>query len=115
MREITVHRKGYYRKDGTYVRPTTYKTRDRGAPGKGKKYFEIKKGKLAPYHTGLSARQRHEILKKKIRKYGALSVFRALNAQVVLRKHQRSREAERAKKVFEADKEWVKKNYLNRR
>ena len=110
-REITVHRKGYHRKDGTYVHPTTYKEKDRGKKGKGKDYFEIKSGKLAPYHTYLPARKRHEILEKKIRKYGALSVFRSLNAQVVLRKHQRSRDAVKARKVFEADKEWVKRKY----
>ena len=117
-REIEVHRKGYDRKGytrkngthvkATHVKATTYKEKDRGKPGHGKKLFEIRKGKLAPYHTGLSERKRHEILEKKIHKYGALSVFRSLNAQVVLRKHERGS----GKKVFEEDKEWVKKNYL---
>lgn len=34
MPTITVHRKGYVRKDGTRVKPATYKTEDRGKPGK---------------------------------------------------------------------------------
>ena len=34
MGTITVHRRGYTRKDGTYVQPTTYETEDRGKPGK---------------------------------------------------------------------------------
>ena len=110
-REIVVHRRAYTRKDGTHVKATTYREKDRGKKGKGKKTFEIKKGKLAPYHVDLPARKRHEILEKKIRKYGALSVFRSLNAQVVLRKDQRSRDAVKARKVFEADKEWVKRKY----
>ena len=121
MGKIIVHRKGYHRKaytrkDGThvkatYVPPSTYKIKDRGAPGHGKKYFDIKKGKLAPYSTSLPERERHEILRKKIRRYGALSVFRALNAQVVLRK----RENSKAKRIFKEDRDWVKRNYLKGR
>jgi len=32
--KITVHRKGYYRKNGTYVKPTTYRMEDRGKKGR---------------------------------------------------------------------------------
>lgn len=123
MRTLTVHRKGYHRKGyvahrngktyrvrPTRVPPSTYKIKDRGAPGRGKKIIKIKKGKLAPYHTGMSERERHEILRKKIRRYGALSIYRALNAQVVLRKRERGK----AKKVFEEDRNWVKRNFLGR-
>ena len=112
VRRKGYRRKGYRRKDGTYVKPTyvpptTYKVKDRGAPGRGPKVIEVKKGKLAPYHTSLPERKRHEILKKKIRRYGALSIYRALMAQVIFRK----REHSRAKAVFKADAEWVKEKY----
>jgi len=42
-RKITVHRKGYYRKNGTYVKPTTYTTADRGNKGRtpeNEKWFD---------------------------------------------------------------------------
>jgi len=38
-----VHRKGYYRKNGTYVKPTTYTTADRGNKGRtpeNEKWFD---------------------------------------------------------------------------
>lgn len=44
VRKITVHRKGYRRRDGTYVRPATFKIRDRGRRGRGKKVIEVRKG-----------------------------------------------------------------------
>ena len=116
-KKIVVHRKGYtaHRNGKKYhVKPTTYEEKDRGKKGHGEKLFDIKKGKLAPYSVSMPERQRHEILEKKIRKYGALSVFRSLNAQVVLRKHERGKAA-KAKKKFEEDKEWVKKHYLKGR
>ncbi len=34
MPRIRVHRKGYYRKDGTYVSPTDYWMEDLGEPGR---------------------------------------------------------------------------------
>lgn len=111
MRFITVHRRGYTRKEGTRVKGTTYRMKDRGKPGKGPKLFSVKKGKLAPYHTNMPAKLRHQILKRKIKKYGALSVFRSLNAQVVFRKREKSR----AKEVFKKDRDWVKKNFLNKK
>jgi hypothetical protein len=42
-KKLTVHRKGYHRKDGTYVPPATYKVEDRGRPGrtpKSKKWYK---------------------------------------------------------------------------
>jgi len=43
-RKLTVYRKGYRRRDGTFVHPATYKIKDRGAPGRGKKVFTVKGG-----------------------------------------------------------------------
>ena len=120
--KITVHRKGYwrglytYRRGGKtihvkrhYVPPTTFTVRDRGAKGKGPKVILIKKGALTKhgYSTKKSARARHAALKKAIKEYGALSVYRKLMAQVILRKRQRGG----AKKVFQEDAEWVKRNF----
>lgn len=34
MPKITVHRKAYTRQDGTHVKPTTFKVKDKGEPGK---------------------------------------------------------------------------------
>ena len=69
----------------------------------------IERGKLTKfgYATSKSDGARHAALNKAIRKYGALSVYRKLNAQVVLRK---SKQPE-ARKVFEEDAEWVKEEY----
>jgi hypothetical protein len=34
MGKLIVHRRGYHRRDGTYVRSTTFPIRDRGHPGR---------------------------------------------------------------------------------
>jgi hypothetical protein len=95
------------KKKRVYVPPTTFRIKDRGAPGRGKKIIPIKKGKLAPYSTALPAKRRRAILKKKIRRYGATSVYRSLMAQVIFRKRAR----DHAKSAFKQDAEWVKKTY----
>jgi len=57
-KNLLVHRKGYYRKDGTYVKPTSYYVKDRGEPGKTPKseqWFnpdvEMNWGKDMPVNT----------------------------------------------------------------
>jgi hypothetical protein len=111
MGYLIVRRKGYRRKGGTYVKPTVYKIKDRGAKGRGKKLIPIEKGKLEPYSTSLSERRRHAILKKKIKAYGATRVWHMLHAQVILRK----RENSRAKQIFKTDRDWVSRNFRLRR
>lgn len=63
MRQIRVKRKGYRRKDGTYVHPTTYLTKDKGATGKTPKaeqWYEPKK------HTGWRKAQSPSVRRRKI-------------------------------------------------
>jgi len=119
-RQLTVKRKGYWRKeytrkDGvkvkrTWVPAATFKIPDRGKKGRGKAIIPVSDGKLTKlgYSTSLPAKKRRSALKKAIKKYGATSVFRMLNAQVILRKRiQRG-----AKKRFLADRNWVKSKHM---
>lgn len=132
MAALMVRRKGYKRKgytrksyvrkggihvEGTHVSgseigPTTYKTKDVGAPGRGKKLIEIK-GKLEGYHVNLPAEERHTILRKNIRKYGVGSVWRKLNAQVNLRLRAKPSETARieAREIFRKDRDWVASSF----
>jgi hypothetical protein len=109
VRYLVVHRKGYRRKDGTWVRPTTFKIRDRGAPGRGRKVIKIRHpGRLRElgYSVDKPAHVRRRALRKAVRKYGERSVIGMLHAQAVFRKRTDS-----ARKVFEADRTWVAKFY----
>lgn len=94
----TIHREAY-----------TYERVDVGRPGKGPKLIPVEKGKLTKfgYSTKKSARARHEALRKAIKRYGALSVFRKLNAMVIVRK----RTQPEAREIFEADRDWVRDQY----
>ena len=96
----TKHRKGY-----------TATRRDLGKPGIDPKLIPImEKGSLTKfgYSTEKAMEPRHEALEKAIRKYGALSVFRKLNAQVTLRKTTQPA----ARHVFAADAEWVRQQLM---
>lgn len=115
-RYITVHVKPTtYRRKGKLIhrRGYTYKRRDVGKRGKGPKVIPIERGKLTKYgySTSKSASARRRALRKAIRTYGALSVFRMLNAQVVLRK----RTQRKARSKFKADRDWVRENFLGGR
>ena len=111
-RTITVRVKATtYRRNGKIIhrRAYSYERKDVGRPGKGPKIIPIKKGKLSKfgYSTKKSERARHRALKKAIEEYGALSVYRMLNAQIVLRK----RTQPKVREIFEEDAEWVKSKY----
>lgn len=94
---------------GSCVGKSTFFIKDRGAVGRGKKIFTVRKGLLAKhgYGTHLSEVTRHEALRKAVRAYGATSVFRKLNAQVVFRKRE-----DGVKQVFVADRDWVRSNFM---
>lgn len=93
---LTVHRKGYTatRKGKKYrVKPTTYKIKDIGAPGRGKVRIPIRSkteakrkgrpGGYLGYHGYiLTARTsaRHRALDRAVRDYGAAKVWRRLLA-----------------------------------
>jgi len=93
-----IHRKAY-----------TYEREDLGKPGKGPKVIPIEKGKLSEfgYSTKKSERARHAALNKAVEKYGALSVYRMLNTQIILRK----RTQPKAREIFEADRDWIAQKY----
>jgi len=93
-----IHRRGY-----------TYMRRDVGRPGRGPKLIPIEKGKLSRfgYSTKKSARARHAALNKAVKEYGALSVARMLQAQIILRK----RTQPHVRRIFEEDRDWLEKKY----
>lgn len=109
-------RKAYIRKNGTRVKRTRVpasRIKDRGLPGKGKKLFSLKKGTLTQYgyDSTASAKSRRRSLRKAVKKYGALSISKKLNAVSVLTK----RTAPGKSKTFKSDQKWVSKTYLKSR
>ena len=83
---------------------------DLGRPGIGPKLIPIiEKGSLSKhgYSTKKSEVTRRRALKKAIKEYGALSVYRKLKAMETLRK----RIQPKAREVFASDAEWVKSQH----
>jgi hypothetical protein len=131
-KKLTVHRKsytrkaysrkGYKRSDGTYVKPakvgasrvpaSTFKIKDVGAKGRGKKLFKVKKGLLTKYgyHVDKSAKARHMALKKADKAYGSVRLWRMLNAQALFRKRTNG-----LGKMFTTDRNWVKRELVNKK
>ena len=119
----SVQRKGYTvrRKTGkvyriypevesVYVKPGCVK--DRGLPGKlapGQGFGPLKKGDLKKYgYVYTKARDdRHEAIKKAVKEFGALGVYRRLDAVAKLSK----RTVPEASKVFRADRDWIRSHY----
>lgn len=83
---LTVHRTAYVRADGTPVRRTTFSIKNRGAPGRGKKLFTLRKGGLAGYSVKASTAERHRALKLISALNGALTVSRRVGALATLTK-----------------------------
>lgn len=104
----TIRRKAYTRKSGVKVRSSCI--RDAGKPGKGKKLFSVRPGQLSSLGykdiATKSARSRHTSLNRAIKKYGATSVVRKLNALYVLNKNTNRSVSSRAR----ADRNWVSKS-----
>lgn len=86
---------------------------NRGLPGKGPREGEgigkLRKGELIKYgyQYRLSDSLREKALKKAVERYGALSVYRKLNA---VAKYS-VRTAPDASKVFARDRDWIRGNY----
>jgi hypothetical protein len=116
-RGYTVRREGaktyriYPKKNYTVVRSGCIK--NRGLPGKGtasgKAIAPLRKGELRKhgYVYRLSSEQRKAALKKAIKEFGPLGVYRKLNAVAKLS----TRTAPEASRVFKSDRDWVKKTY----
>ena len=113
---FTVRRKGKLftvrpKKDETYVPSGCI--RNRGLPGKGPREGEgigsLRKGELIKYGYSyrLADSARQKALKKAIKAYGALSVYRKLDA---VSKYS-TRTAPDASKIFARDRDWIKASY----
>ena len=130
-----IERKGYTRRYSTAVRQRGYKKhlksgkeiminpkkqslihvkakciKDKGLPGKGKPIFgHLRKGELSKY--GYTMREpeesRHKALRKAVEKYGMIGVYRKLDAVAKLT----TRTIPEASKIYEKDRDWVKKTF----
>jgi len=116
-------RKGYTRRtkfrksrSGKRVRVNATCVKDRGLPGKGYQgkgpgIGKLREGELSQFgYSGvskLSESQRHAALKKAIAQYGALDVWRKLNAVAVYTKHT----SPVVSRVFKSDMAWIRSSY----
>ena len=113
---FTVRRKGTVytvRPKVNTVRVPPACIKNRGLPGKGVKEGEgigkLRKGELIKYgyQYRLSDSLRQAALKKAIKRYGALSVYRKLDAVAKLS----LRTAPDASGIFVKDRDWVRQNF----
>lgn len=100
--KIRVRRKGYTKRDGTKVEPTTYLIKDRGAPGKGEKTFDIRKGRMTRWAVKLGfitpdqkvsdipTSEMGKFARKLAREIGEVEARGMFQAQVNLRKREDS-------------------------
>jgi hypothetical protein len=132
-----IRRRGYTvrRRDGVAYRVYPEASRmivrsscikDRGLPGKGPRLFPklfggtrrrpsvygigpLRKGELTKhgYSTQKSSGSRHAALRKAVKEFGALGVYRKLNAVAKLG----VRSAKTPSKTFKADRNWVRNTY----
>jgi hypothetical protein len=113
---FTVRRKGTVytvRPKANTIKVPASCIKNRGLPGKGPLEGEgigkLRKGELIKYgyQYRLSDSLRQEALKRAIKRYGALSVFRKLDAVSKLS----LRTAPDASKIFARDRNWIKHTY----
>ena len=126
--EIVVHRRGYkrraytYRRNGklihvkaTRVKPTTYKAKDRGKPGKtpkSRQWFHPKR-KLKvgnrEWKASHKAAYRRRVLSALVKKRGYATVVRELNALRNVTTDAKTKQA------ATADMKWLKKKYRSKK
>lgn len=113
---FTVRRKGTVytvRPKANTIKVPAACIKDRGLPGKGPREGEgigkLRKGELIKYgyQYRLSDSLRQSALKKAIKRYGPLAVYRKLDAVAKLS----LRTAPDASTVFTRDRNWVRNNY----
>lgn len=94
-------------KESVYVKPSCVKKLGSRVSGEG--FGVLRKGELKKYGYvyDSSEESRHTALKKAIKEFGALGVFRKLDAVAKLSK----RTVPRASRVFKGDREWIRRNY----
>jgi hypothetical protein len=99
------------KKNSTYVPAGCI--RNRGLPGKGPREGEgigsLRKGELIKYGYSyrLADSTREKALRKAIKAYGALSVYRKLDA---VSKYS-MRTAPDASRIFARDRDWIRRNF----
>lgn len=112
IRRASYKRKSYTRKSGSRVRSARVKSNCIKMQGKhGLRVIpKLRKGDLSQfgYSSSASATSRHRSLAKAVKEYGALSVFRKLNAIMVLNKNRSPGLSSR----FKSDRNWVRANYM---
>jgi hypothetical protein len=89
------------------------KVKDVGAPGKwaslhGPGIGKLEEGTLMGYTPSKSKTARHSALRKSVKRHGALSTFRKLNALATYTK----RTAKGKSKIAKSDRNWVKKTFM---
>jgi hypothetical protein len=97
-------------KEAVYVKPSCIKKLGLPTqPGPGERFGILRKGELKKhgYIYDSSQESRHNALKKAMKEFGALGVFRKLDAVAKLSK----RRVPRAAQVFKADRDWIRNNY----
>lgn len=108
----SITRKAYVsHRRGKTIRVKAHRIHDVGAAGKWHgPGIELKEGKLGAvgYSTEKPKTSRHTSLRKAVKRYGALSTFRKLQAVGTLTK----RTSGKKSKTFLADRDWVKKTYM---
>lgn len=119
----TIRRKGYTRrsftrKSGVHVRGshvTAKRILDRGAPGKwaaihGPGIGPLKEGALTSvgYSVKKGKTARHKSIRKAVKKYGALSTFRKLQAISTYMK----RTSKGKSRTYKSDRNWVRKTFM---
>lgn len=121
--EITVHRKGYTTKRGTFVKPTKFKIRDPGRPGVRSFGAKSATGKYAhrrkmkplithegtlggPGYTKKATTTRHRLLSKCVKEFGYRSCLGKLQAVLLSTTLKPA-----TRRVWTADKKWLKAKY----
>jgi len=108
MPKTFIIRKGYYRRNGVYVKPA--RIRNRGLPGKGPYILpKPRKGGLRKYgyFTNLPATYRHAALMKAIRANGYVTIMRRL----VLISNYNKRSTPKIHRIMRSDINWMKNAY----
>lgn len=110
-----IRRAAYTTRRGVHVKSSL--VRDMGAPGKWASKHGPGIGRLEPgelstlgYSATKKNTMRHRALRKAVRRYGALSTFRKLNAISTYTK----RTSKGRSKTFKSDRDWVKKMFMKK-
>ena len=121
--DVTIHRKGYTTKRGTYVKPTKFKIKDPGRPGVRSfgaksatgKYAARRKMKPLITHEGTlggagytkkSTATRHRLLSKCVKEFGYRSCLGKVQVLLIS-----STLKPATRRVLEADKKWLMAKY----